>query len=275
MANISNNHKFHFIYAIQNLINHKFYIGFHATNNLDDEYFGSGKILKRAIFKYGIENFEKKILEHIDILIWREKEILWIKRKNSHVSKGGYNLTFGGDGTLGFKMSEETKKKLSVIAKNRPLQTRQKISKSLTGRVVSEETKNKISKSVKANPKIRLAAKIAFLGKTHTKETREKIGIKHRGKILSEETKNKLKEINLGKKMSDETKKKISISTKGKILSNETKFKMSKSKIGIKRPTRECPHCFKEISDGNFQRWHGKNCKLNPSISIKDIKMAI
>jgi len=41
----------------------------------------------------------------------------------------------------------------------------------------------------------------------------------------------------------------------------ESKRKMSESKMGIKRHVHECPHCKRQISDGNFQRWHGDNCK--------------
>jgi hypothetical protein len=52
----------HFIYRIHNLINGKEYTGKHSTDDLNDGYYGSGTILKRAIDKYGLENFAIEIL---------------------------------------------------------------------------------------------------------------------------------------------------------------------------------------------------------------------
>ena len=49
------------IYKITNLINNKIYIGQH--NGKRPWYFGSGKLLKYALDKYGRENFKKDILE--------------------------------------------------------------------------------------------------------------------------------------------------------------------------------------------------------------------
>jgi hypothetical protein len=43
----------YFIYKTTNLLNGKYYIGMHVTNQIDDGYLGSGKYLNNAIKKYG------------------------------------------------------------------------------------------------------------------------------------------------------------------------------------------------------------------------------
>lgn len=92
--------KYYTIYKTTNLINNKIYIGLHATNDLKDEYLGSGVFLKQAIKKYGKENFKKEILYIFDNksdMIKKEKEIVdesFILRKDTYnMSKGGYGLS--------------------------------------------------------------------------------------------------------------------------------------------------------------------------------------
>ena len=58
--------KFHFIYKTTNLVNGKYYIGAHSTDNLNDGYLGSGVGISRAIKRYGAENFKRDILEFVN-----------------------------------------------------------------------------------------------------------------------------------------------------------------------------------------------------------------
>ena len=84
------------IYKITNNINGRYYIGRHATSNLDDGYMGSGIGILNAIKKYGVQNFTKEIIATTDSSekLWElEKEIV-----NETVVKDplSYNMAYGG-----------------------------------------------------------------------------------------------------------------------------------------------------------------------------------
>lgn len=57
--------KYHYIYKTTCLMTCKFYVGMHSTDNLEDGYLGSGKILGYSLNKYGRENHIKEILEYL------------------------------------------------------------------------------------------------------------------------------------------------------------------------------------------------------------------
>ena len=86
-----------YIYKIINKVNGRWYIG--KTNGKDPNYMGSGKILKHAYKKHGLENFEKVILESCSSeheLNEREKH--WIAITNATTDPLSYNLAEGGSG---------------------------------------------------------------------------------------------------------------------------------------------------------------------------------
>lgn len=63
---ITDNKQYHYFYKITNLLNEYFYYGVHNTNDLEDGYMGSGKRLRKAYKKYGIENFKKEIIKYFN-----------------------------------------------------------------------------------------------------------------------------------------------------------------------------------------------------------------
>lgn len=109
----------------------------------------------RSILKHGWENFEHNIiLSDVDENIAKEKEQELIKLYNTTNPKYGYNITKGGDNrppcpdhvrkkisekTKGRIVSEETRKKMSIACKNKPK------------RILTKEHKEKISKSLIGN----------------------------------------------------------------------------------------------------------------------------
>jgi group I intron endonuclease len=85
------------IYKTTNQVNGKIYIGQDKYNN--PNYLGSGMILHFAFKKYGIENFNKEILEECESKeTLNEREKYWINFYNSTDKNVGYNIALGGDG---------------------------------------------------------------------------------------------------------------------------------------------------------------------------------
>ena len=88
----------YYLYQITNKVNGKIYVGVHKTRRLDDGYMGSGKVVRSAVMKHGIENFTKVILETFDTseaMYAREAEIV----TDAFLARDDvYNLRRGGFG---------------------------------------------------------------------------------------------------------------------------------------------------------------------------------
>lgn len=90
--------KYHYLYKIINRVNEHYYIGVHSTNNLNDNYSGSGLVLKNAIKKYGIEQFTKIILKFFNTSKEKFDEEAKIITERFLNDPNCYNINYGGYG---------------------------------------------------------------------------------------------------------------------------------------------------------------------------------
>lgn len=203
---------FYTIYKITNKINSKIYIGKHQTKDLDDGYMGSGKLLKSAIEKYGLENFEKEILfifDNEEEMNAKEAELVCEEFVNEDMN---YNLCPGGKGGWGYINSSG--KNLYGMNGKTP-NTRNNLSRALeTQKYLREndpdwvaKTSKKISDGVKKHINKHGSS---WIGKKHTSETKKKISEANKGN----------KPWNKGVSPTSETRKKISKSVSKNIIPN-------------------------------------------------------
>jgi hypothetical protein len=104
-----------YVYETINLVNGKKYVGVSVKKTKSDNYLGSGVLLKRAIKKYGVDNFKKTILkEFTNEEDARAYEKILINQLNAIEDDNYYNLVAGGygGGVRKHPVSDETKRKI-------------------------------------------------------------------------------------------------------------------------------------------------------------------
>lgn len=149
------------IYKILDNINGKYYIGKHQTENLEDGYMGSGKLITRAIKKYGVENFTKEILFIFNSeqeMNDKEKELVTEKLVSD---KKCYNVGIGGEGGPHFKGKKHSEETIAIIRKTSHNYT------------LSDKSRKMISENSKKRHAY--GENIGMWGKKHSEETKEKI----------------------------------------------------------------------------------------------------
>jgi DNA invertase Pin-like site-specific DNA recombinase len=105
-------------------------------------------LFNKSVKKYGKDNFINGILEFCDYDCVLEKEKEWIFKMNT-ISPLGYNLTFGGEGCVGYKHTTETMKKL--VGRKMRQESKLKMSIAKKGKkinykkIINQNTKDKIS----------------------------------------------------------------------------------------------------------------------------------
>ena len=291
----------HYVYVIVNKINLKLYFGSHSWEGegLDPNYYGSGTAIKRAVKKYGKDNFivypikfynsveecrqaEEQLLKKYDIA----NNPYCYNLKNSAIGMTSEDVTDEirnkiSQALKGKTISEETRKKISQANKGKTLsdETRRKLSQANKGKTLSEEHKQKLSQAKKGenNPNYGKRGKDApMYGKHHTEETRKKI---------SQATKGENNPM-YGKKFSEEYRQKISQANKGKTLSEEHKQKLSQAqnykktplvaidkngKVKIFESKRECARKL-NLNTGNIYNCLKGKCKTCKGYAFKYVE---
>jgi len=129
--------EYYLVYKTINLKNGKYYIGVHKTKNKNDSYLGSGMALKRAIKKYGKQNFSRSILQECsseEDMYAKEKEII----KNHINDKMCYNLNSGGFGGWAYVNTTGINKGINNCMHNKE---------------IADKVARLVSATKKANPK--------------------------------------------------------------------------------------------------------------------------
>lgn len=158
---------------------------YNSTTNRAD------RAVNRAILKYGIQavRLQTLVIAGWDYLVELERKAI---TAYGTLGPGGYNMTAGGEGTVGYKHTAESLRKMGDVHRGKAHHTQPH----------SAEAKAKMSASA--------------IGRKHTAEAKEKIGIasignKHcLGRKLSEEHKLKIKQANTGRKWTEESRARMS-----------------------------------------------------------------
>jgi NUMOD3 motif len=200
---------FYTIYKITNKVNGKEYTGKHQTNELNDGYMGSGKNIRRAINKHGIENFTKEILHIFDSeeeMNTKEAELV---TEEYCTRKDTYNICSGGQGGFGFINKE-------IWTEEKRLEHNRKYTK--FGDLVWRKENSGSKKGGLANRERLISFNKSFKGDTKRTEHLQTQEVNEKRKRTYQERGHQKGEKNsqFGKPRSEETKRKISETLKKK-----------------------------------------------------------
>lgn len=168
------------IYMITNRVNGHRYIGLSVdiekrwVDHKAPRSRARRRVLAKAFRKYGVEAFSLSVLEECAGELLSEREVFWIAKL-----KPEYNMNPGGLGNKGYKVSDEVRARLSVLAKAQwerkseeekrhqiehnlcgpktpqipSTEQREKIRLKLTGRKLPKEHVEKIRAALKGKPR--------------------------------------------------------------------------------------------------------------------------
>ena len=209
----------HGIYCIANRADDKCYIGsavnvrqrFHQHRSALRKGIHCNARLQKAWEKHGQAAFTFSVLERVDdprLLI--EREQWWLDTRRTFERDRGYNLSRYAGSQLGFRHSEATKLKMrkpksqdhkAAMRHPKSPEHRAKVVEALTGRTVSQETREKLRASNLGRKRPMRCGGVAGSGSSASRsprKARRKLSEALTGRTVSQETREKLRASNLG-----------------------------------------------------------------------------
>ena len=170
------------VYIHTNKINNKKYIGQTVFCDNPNIRWQNGFGYKKqrsfwmAIEKYGWNNFTHEIVaDNLTKEKANELEMSLIKQFDTTNRDNGYNVTAGGEGTLGYHLSEETKQKISQRKKGKYCGE----NNPNFGNIYSEEVREKISQNRKdRKPVICVESNVIY---TSMRKAEKQTGVSRKG----------------------------------------------------------------------------------------------
>jgi len=252
------------IYKITNQINGKIYIG-KTIDSLSGRWSSHQRyamkeqnqtLLARAMRKHGIENFTIEQIdqsEDHDQLLELEKK--YIAEANSMDPEVGYNMTEGGEGTLGCKHTEEWKQMMSErnSGENNPM----------FGVTGEDHPLYNIPRTEEDKQKIRDGWTKSDYEKTeeHIQKWRDS----REGWSHDEETKAQISKTLTGMKRPTDTCPKCGATGSASHLKRFHYDNCGKKRSYGAQAQATCPHCGKTGGASNIKRFHFDRCKMKTS----------
>lgn len=194
---------------------------------------------QNALRKHGVESFEWTVVYQStdgDRTL-RVMEPHFIRIFSGY--SDGYNSTLGGEGSLGYVPTEETKAKILTKVKGkkqgpRSDETRRRMSEAQRGRRPTEEARRNMREAVRPPMTEETRRKIAesSRGRRHSPETKEKMSLAKRGRRLTPEQRAACREraLVVHDNLTEEQRERMR-KNRGRRLSEETRRKMSESHL--------------------------------------------